>query len=143
MKSSVKLTLVAAMLAVCAWGCDDDPYLLDNATGTWKVVMQATKTYADGNLVSDITRSDSLPQWELERIGRGIRTHHNAVKDTFTWELHNEEERMILYFKIGPFMNAAILEQDLKSKTLYWENEFADGTVMMKTENTARIEKVQ
>lgn len=132
------LTLIAS-LALMTWGCGEDPYLLDNNTGTWKMSELRTITYADGLQVSDVTQSDSLPTWELERIGRGIATDYTATADTFVWEMYEDAEKMIIYYRVGPWMNANLLENKLDEKVLYWVNEFAEGTVMMRTEKTARI----
>lgn len=140
MKFRIKLLLILMTgLAIGTWSCENDPSLLDNNVGTWKMTELRTVTYENGVQVSDISQNDSLPTWELERIGRGVSTDYSAVQDTFIWELHAEEERMIIYFRVGPFMNAALLENKLDQKLLYWENEFAEGPVLMKTQKTARI----
>lgn len=140
MKIRMKLLLfLLAPLGMALFSCEDDPYLLDNNTGTWKMAELRTITYADGVQVSDITQTDSLPTWELERIGRGIATDYTAVSDTFIWEMYEDAEKMIIYYRVGPWMNANLLENKLDEKLLYWVNDFAEGTVMMRTEKTARI----
>ena len=140
MKKRMKqLLFLLACVAFTVWSCEKDPYLLDNNTGTWKMTELRTITYADGVQISDVTQTDSLPTWELERIGRGIAKGVTIPPDTFIWEMYESAEKMIIYYRVGPWMNANLLENKLDEKLLYWTNDFAEGTVMMRTEKTARI----
>jgi hypothetical protein len=141
MKRTVNIISILLFLALAVMSCQKDPALLDNTVGTWSMTSLHTKTYADGNLISEETRADSLPLWQLERTGQGFATDYAGVRDTFTWQMHNKENIFVIYYKIGPYMHADITKQDLKSKELYWVTEFAEGTVMMKTEKTATIVK--
>jgi hypothetical protein len=141
MKRAINYLILLLTFALAAWGCQKDPSLLDNVVGTWAMTSLHTKTYADGVLVSEETRNDSLPQWDLERTGQGFATDYAGVRDTFVWQVYNKEQVFVIYYRIGPYMHADITKQGLQSKELYWVTEFAEGTVMMKTEKTATIEK--
>lgn len=141
MKLTLKaIALMMALTAIC-FGCDFRENIIEYQTGVWDVTSLKTVTYHDGVLISDVTRTDSLETMDFRNTGQGFRTDFTARTDTFTWEHYAEQERLIIYYRVGPFTNAAILNKSENSMTLYWINENADGAVLVKTEKTATIER--
>lgn len=141
MKFTGKAIAWMMVLAAVTFGCDYRENIIEYQTGVWDVKSLSTKTYHDDVLVSDITRTDSLGQMQFNPTGQGFRIGFDARQDTFTWEHHAEAEKLIIYYKVGPFANSTILEKSDNAMTLYWINTVGDGLVLVKTENTSTIER--
>jgi hypothetical protein len=141
MKLTGKAIAWMLLLAGICFGCELGENVVEYQTGVWNVTSMKTKTYRDGVLASDETQTDSLGQMQFNATGQGYRIDFSAARDTFTWEHYIEEQRLVIYYRIGPFANAAIMEKSDNAMTLFWVNSEADGTVMVNTERTATIER--
>lgn len=140
--SNIKVLFIILGLAIAAVGCESTEQFVTREAGLWNVTTQNVKDYQDSVLVSDLTQTSNLGTMEFLMNGSGYRTVA-AVRDTFVWQLNSEDDRLIVYYKIGPFMNAEIQSRSDKAMTLFWEYESAVGTTHYKTSKTATIERAQ
>ena len=139
MKSSRHSAFMIVWVALIVWGCKpDDPFVL-KGVGTWNIARSNIKNYENGSLAHDQTRIDSLGQLVFERSGRGYIVHADAQRDTITWEESLPQQRLVMYPKIGQFMNAAISDRTDNSMTLFWVNEGDEGTLHLRIETTLMI----
>lgn len=138
--SSLKALLIVIGLAIAIVGCETSEQYVTREAGLWNVTMQNVKDYQDSVLVSDVTQTSSLGTMEFLMNGSGYKTV-GAVRDTFIWQLNAEDDHLIVYYKIGPWMNAAIQSRSDNAMTLFWEYESAIGTTDYKTSKTATIER--
>jgi hypothetical protein len=137
--------IVAALLLAMAVGCGEtsEQFVVREA-GLWNVVSHTRMVYIDDVLDSTFinTVAADLGQMQFDMSGQGFRllpTH----TDTFVWQLNATDDRLIVYYKIGPFMNAAITDQTDNAMTLSWENTRVEDTTEIKTEYISTIERAQ
>ena len=138
----MKSLLIVIGLAIAIVGCESGEQFVTREAGLWNVTTQNVKSYQDSVLVSDVTQTSDLGTMEFLMNGSGYRTVA-AVRDTFVWELSAEDDRLIVYYKIGPFMNSEIQARSDNAMTLSWEYESAIGTTRYKTAKTATFQRAQ
>jgi hypothetical protein len=142
MKSALKATFCILILGLVVCGCQqqEDPFV-DQGVGIWDILSRNIKIYENGTLTTDETRTDSLGQFQFERSGQGYVLHADAKRDTITWEECLSEQRLIMYRKTGPFMNASISKRTDNSMRLFWVNESDEGALHRRTETTMDIQR--
>jgi hypothetical protein len=143
MKFKYKAFAFLLVLAAASFGCDPRENILEYQTGVWNVTSLKTVNYLGGNLVGEETRTDSLGQMEFRPTGQGFRIDFAANRDTFTWEHYIKQQRLIIYYRVGQFTNASVLERSDNAMKLYWINTYGGGADEIKVENTSTIERVQ
>jgi hypothetical protein len=143
MKFSVKAIFAVLLLSMFVFGCETGEQFVTREAGLWDVSSLYTRTFHDDVKVSEVTKTDSLGQFEFQMSGRGIRIDYAGVRDSFVWTLGKDDDRLTMY---GPdeFVDSQILDQTDETMTLYWRNIFADSTssYMIKTEKTAKLKRV-
>jgi mannose-6-phosphate isomerase-like protein (cupin superfamily) len=135
------LKWLAGMLALATmagYSPYGDPFVIEGE-GTWTLTSKQTMVYENGTLVLDETRTDSLGEWEFLRSGRGYLREASGVVDTVVWDESPEDNRLVIYRRIGPWINAAITERTDDGMNLYWVVESGEGSVLRRTESRATI----
>jgi hypothetical protein len=143
MKLKYKAFAFILLLAAVSFGCDPRENVLEYQSGVWNVTSLKTAQFESGVLISEETRTDSLGQMEFRPTGQGFRTDFAANRDTFTWELHPKLERLVIYYRIGQFANASIVDRSDDAMTLFWVNSAGGGANQLVTESTSTIERVK
>lgn len=143
MKLLGKAILMASLIGAVA-GCETGEQFVVREAGLWNVVSHTKMYYKDDVLDSTVinTVAADLGQMQFDMNGQGFRMLPTHI-DTFVWQLNAEDDRLIVYYKIGPFMNAAISDQTDNTMTLAWENARVEGIVGWKEQNIATIERAK
>ena len=142
MKNRVIFVASLFALALLFWGCKDtQEELITNTTGLWKITTRTSQRYDNDSLTYDRTRADSLGTLEFRMTGQGFRTDGAGVRDTFVWGLSPDDARLVINYKIGPFMDATISDRTETAMTLSWIERWNEGTSHVRTENEEKIEK--
>jgi hypothetical protein len=142
MKLSLKSIVVVCLACFGAMRCESGEQFVTKEAGLWNVVLQTNKTFENDVLIVDETLTQDLGQMEFRMTGQGFRIEPSRI-DTFVWQLGAEDERMIVYYKVGPWMNAAITNQTDQAMTFAWENEGDLGATHYKWEHTMNVERAK
>lgn len=143
MKSSFQILVLLALLAITAFSCQSEEKFITQEEGLWSIVSRTTRVYENDVLTSDVTKTDSLGQIQFVRGGSGTQFDYAGVKTDFTWVLNKKEDRITVYYPVGPFMDAAITTKGDNEMTFDWTIEQGTGQpLVVRTENTMKIERL-
>lgn len=135
-------TCIWAAMSVLVWGCETGEQFVTKEAGLWNVVSRTEKIYENEELLVDETTTDSLGQMEFLMTGQGFKIEPSR-RDTFVWQLGAEDERLIVYYKIGPWMNAEISNRTPNGMTLDWSTESDQPNRHIVWEYTMKIERAR
>ncbi len=140
-KKSMKFTLKAIfailILAAATFSCEGTEGFVTKEEGLWKIVNLNTKTFENDILKSDITQDDSLGQMMFGPKGGGVITDFAGKKEDFVWSYSSKDERLTIYWSVGPYAVCEIKSKSESSMTLYWINGEA-----IRIESTMKLDRL-
>jgi hypothetical protein len=140
-KKSMKFTLKAIfailILASTTFGCDSTEGFVTKEEGLWKISNLNTKTFENDILKSDITQDDSLGQMLFTRKGGGVITDFAGTPEDFVWSYSKRDDRLTIYWKVGPYAVCEVKSKSESSMTLFWINGEA-----IRIESTMKLDRL-
>jgi hypothetical protein len=143
MKFTLKAIVFPLILAFALVACESGEQFLIRKDGLWKMESLQKKIHHDGNFVSDITRTDSLGQVYFDESGSGYRTDYAGNQETMTWSLNSKDDKLTMYFQFGEFADAKITSKSSDAMTLDWTYEKGEFGVLISTQTTMKIKRIQ
>ena len=137
MKSTLKAIFAILILAATTFSCEGTEGFVTKEEGLWKIANLNTKTFENDILKSDITQDDSLGQMMFGPKGGGVVTDFAGKKADFVWSYNHKDERLTIYWSVGPYAVCEIKSRSESSMTLYWINGEA-----IRIESTMKLDRL-